>query len=96
MTEPLVRFSDLCDLLTTAGCEVGVELRGDEHAVVVTDGGRRVLRAPVERDFDRTATLLVLSGALRQRWGARDSEHDGWVVRGSWPELEALASEVAG
>lgn len=94
MTDPVVCFSDLYDLLTTAGCEVGVELHGDEHVVVVTDGGRRVLRAPVESGFDHTTTVLVLSGALRQRWGARDGEHDGWVVRGDWPELEALGFDT--
>ena len=96
MTDPVVRFSDVYDLLITAGCEVGIELHGEKHVIVVTDGGRRVLRAPVERGFDDTATVVVLSGALRQRWGARDREHDGWVVRGEWPELQALASQVAG
>jgi hypothetical protein len=93
MTEPFIRFSDLCDLLTAAGCTVGVELSGTQHAIVVTAGGGRVLRARVEQDFDRTATVLVLSGALRQRWGARDVDHDGWAIRGEWPELETLAFE---
>jgi hypothetical protein len=90
MTQPLLRFTDFCDLLITAGCDVGVELHDGEHTIIVTGGGRRFLRAPVERDFDQTATVLVLSGALRERWEVRDVDHHGWVVRGEWPELEAL------
>jgi hypothetical protein len=95
MTQPLLRFNDLCDLLTAAGCDVGIHLCDGAHAIVVTDGTDRVLRAPVERDFDHTVTVLALSGALRERWGAPDVDNDGWLIRGRWPELETIAFEAA-
>ncbi|MDP9189735.1 MAG: hypothetical protein M3O25_10845, partial [Actinomycetota bacterium] len=65
------------------------------HSIVVTARSGRTLQAPVTGDFDRTAAVIVMSGALRHRCAMRDVDRDGWVVRGAWPELDALGLQFA-
>jgi hypothetical protein len=88
-----VTFERLCEAMEGSGVDVGVELAGERHRIVLTDrAGERVLRLPVVGGFDRTAAVLVASALLRDALGLRAPvEHsDGTIARGAWPELAPL------
>jgi hypothetical protein len=80
----LIRFAELVERLEGAGLTVGLERREGRHAITVTDPDScRGIRLPVDGSFDRAATLLVLSGRLRETLGSSEGPH----VSGRWPEL---------
>jgi hypothetical protein len=90
-------FAKLHDKLSASGCEVGIALNGQRLTIVVADPERgRALRFPVERDIDNACSVLVLSGALRERLARgrppSDIDSQAALARGSWPELVDLAA----
>jgi len=89
---PAVAFGELVERLERAGLTVGLEDCAGRHVITVTDpDGCRSIRLPVHRGFDEAATLLVLSGRLREMLGtavaAAPSDPARPSVTGRWPEL---------
>jgi hypothetical protein len=88
-----VSFAELVERLEGAGLRVGVEDHAGRHVISVVDpAASRSIRLPVHRDFDHAATLLVMSGRLRELLGtaARASaaaDPARASVSGRWPEL---------
>jgi hypothetical protein len=91
-----VAFTDFFDHLTAAGVDVRVELAASRHFIVLVDHtAARAIRYPVTQGFDRAATAIVMSGALREALLGRaahgiEPARGDVVVRGRWPELAAL------
>jgi hypothetical protein len=90
---PVVAFAELVERLEAVGLTVGVERHGGRHVITIVDPDScRSIRLPVHRGFDAAATLLVLSGRLREMLGtarrAEASADPGQPsVSGRWPEL---------
>jgi hypothetical protein len=90
---PVVAFSELVERLEAVGLSVGVERHAGRHVITVLDPDScRSIRLPVYRGFDDAATLLVLSGRLREMLGmtrpAEACADPGKPsVSGRWPEL---------
>lgn len=90
---PTIRFAELVERLEAVGLTVGLERHASHHAIAIVDPGNcRAIRMPVDGDFDRAATLLVLSGRLRETLGIAHAA-GSWTapgrpcVSGRWPEL---------
>lgn len=97
---PTVRFAELVDRLEAVGLTVGVERHDRRHAITIVDPDScRAIRIPVEGDFDRAATVLVLSGRLREMLGVTQP-CGSWMrpprayVSGRWPELLSCWPEL--
>jgi hypothetical protein len=96
----VVPFADLIERLEGAGLVVGVEDHAGRHVITVVDPDHsRSIRLPVHRSFDEAATLLVLSGRLREMLGtgarsASAAEPVRASVTGRWPELLACWPEL--
>jgi hypothetical protein len=87
-----ISFGELVERLEDAGLTVGLERHDGGLAITVVDpDGCRAIRLPVRGCFDRAATLLVLSGRLREAGGPTHAVGSwtatGTCVSGRWPEL---------
>jgi hypothetical protein len=85
-----VTFQELYDAMRDAGIDVGVDLVGAGHRIVLADrAGGRELRVPVDGSFDRAAAVLVASARLREalRLYGTVERPDGALARGAWPEF---------
>ena len=97
---PVIAFAELVERLEGVGLSVGVERHAGRHVITVVDPGScRSIRLPVYRGFDHAATLLVLSGRLREMLGMTRSAEacaDPGMpsVSGRWPELVACWPEL--
>ena len=97
---PVVFFAELVERLEGAGLTVGVERHAGGHVITVLDPDScRSIRLPVDRGFDHAATLLVLSGRLREMLGAAvhavpSADPARAFVSGRWPELLACWPEL--